>query len=246
MTDGYDAKSCNALQRPYYKPVEAALRWCNLTAHESAILQALDGAHIPKPDQFQQWPCLYSNTLKILDAMEHGDLPFGRDGKPVSPTEHVAPPRRTVRHTELRKWMEQNHPGSKPSFLFDEVERSAHSAINAESFRALQADRDAARVELEKLRRISDEVTAERNALLKERDSLRAEVDAIDRPDERSKASYLNTIGALLELLRGDGGWPSDNALIDEIAEKFKGKPGLGKSTLTQRLPDARRSLQSS
>lgn len=41
MIDGYDSKGCNALQRPFYRPVEAALRWCNLTQHEGTILQSI-------------------------------------------------------------------------------------------------------------------------------------------------------------------------------------------------------------
>lgn len=46
--------------------------------------------------------------------------------------------------------MSKHYPDQKPAFLFDETERSTHNAINADSFRALQVDRDAARARLER------------------------------------------------------------------------------------------------
>lgn len=44
----YDSNSCNALQRSFYRPVEAALRWCDLAKHEGMILQSLGEDHIRK------------------------------------------------------------------------------------------------------------------------------------------------------------------------------------------------------
>jgi hypothetical protein len=164
MIDGYDSKSCSALQRPFYRPVEAALRWCGLTQHEGMILQSLGDDHIPKPGQFPQWPCLQANTETILDAIAHGEIPCGRDGKTVPAGDHVAVARRTVRHTDLRAWMAQHHPGKKPPFLFDEIERNTHAAIDANSFRALQVDRDAARAELDRVRSLGVGIVAERDA----------------------------------------------------------------------------------
>jgi len=244
MIDGYDAKSCNALQRPFYRPVEAAIRWCNLIQHEGMILRSLADDHIPKTGQFPQWPCLQANTEKILDAILHGEIPYGRDGKSVPAGEQVARPRLTVRHTDLRKWMEKYHPGSKPAFMFDEIERGAHAAINADSFRALQADRDAARAELEKVRNWRDGIVNERDALLGERDSLRAMVDKMAVPGERVEATYLNIIGALLELVRNPRrGRDSDAAVIRELIDNYSDKPGISKTTLEAKFADARRRL---
>ncbi|MDP1647976.1 MAG: hypothetical protein Q8M01_07230 [Rubrivivax sp.] len=202
MTDGYDEKSCNALQRQFYRPVEAALRWCNLTQHEGTILQSLGVDHIPGPGLFPQWPCLRANTEKILDAIEHGEIPYGRDGKAVPAGEHVAVARRTVRHTDLHAWMARHHPGSKPAFLLDEIERSAHAAINADSFRALQADRDAARAELEQACKRGNEIVSERDALLGERDSLRAMVDKMAAPVDSGELTTRER-DSLLRILYG-------------------------------------------
>lgn len=247
MIDGYDAKSCNALQRPFYRPVEAAIRWCNLTQHEGSILQSLGDDGIPKTGQFPQWPCLQANTEKILDAILHGEIPHGRDGRTVDAGDHVARARLTVRHTDLREWMAQYHPGSKPAFLFDEIERSAHAAINADSFRALQADRDAARAELERARRWGNNIVAEHDALLGERDSLRAMVDKMAVPGDRAEATYLNIIGAMLELLRNPrpGREESDAAVIRELIDNYSDKPGISKTTLEAKFAEARRRLNS-
>jgi len=149
---GYDHKSCSALEKPFYWPIEAAIRWCGLIEHEAKILAMLGGNQIPQTGQFPSWPCLKANTEKILDAIEHGDIPHGRDGRTVTADDHVAPARRTVRHTDLREWMTKHYPDQKPVFLFDEIERKAHAAINADSFLALQVDRDALKTDLERAR----------------------------------------------------------------------------------------------
>ena len=246
MIDGYDSKSCNALQRPFYRPVEAALRWCNLTQHEGMIIQSLGDDQIPKTGQFPQWPCLQANTEMILDAILHGEIPYGRDGKTVPVGEQVAVARRTVRHTDLRAWMAQHHPGSKPAFLFDEIERNAHAAINADSFRVLQSDRDATRTELEQARKWGNAIVGERDALLGERDSLREMVDKMAVPGERAEATYLTIIGALVELVRAPrSGRDSDAAVIRELIENYSDKPGISKTTLETKFADARRRLHS-
>ena len=176
---GYNTKSCNALQKPYYRSIEVALRWCDLIEHEALILQELErsGIHIPVAGQFPRWLCLRVNTEKIFDALAHGEIPCGRDGQTVNPDDHVAPARRTARHTDLRIWMAKHYPDQKPDFLFDEIERSAHAAINANPFRALQADVLAARADLAREEKRREKIAKERDSLLGQRDSLQAMVE---------------------------------------------------------------------
>lgn len=196
--DGYNEKSCNALEKPFYRPVEAALRWCGLIAHEVEILAALHGgSDIPRTGQFPRWPCLQANTERILDAVMHGNIPHGRDGKTVAPDDHVRADRVTVRHTDLREWMTKHYPDQKPAFLFDEIERKTHAAINADSFLALQTDRDAARAEIVKTKTWAAEIIEERDALLGERNSLRAMVDKGITTTERN--TLLIIIAALCD-----------------------------------------------
>lgn len=245
MIDGYDSESCNALQRPYYRPVEAALRWCGLIAHEAEILDALHGGiDRPLAGQFPRWPCLKANTEKILDAIVHGEIPRGRDGKTAPPGEQVRLDRVTVRHTDLREWMAKHHPSSKPAFLFDAIERTAHPSINADSFRALQADRDAARADLQRAQVRANGIVNERDALLGERDSLRALVDRAALPGERAETTYLCIIGSLLELVRSPRpGRDSDAAVIRELIDGYGHLPGIAKSTLEGKFADAKRQM---
>lgn len=252
MIDGYNTKSCNALQKPFYRPVEAAIRWCGLIAHESQILSQLDQSDlIPKTGQFPQWPCLQANTEKILDAILHNDIPHGRDGKTVDTSDHVARPRITVRHNDLKEWMSKYYPDQKPPFLFDETERATHSAINADSFRALQADRDAARAELAKARAWAEAIVAERDALLGERESLRAMVDRMAIPGDRAESTYLNIIGGLLGLMLGqkDNGDPlssyrSQAEIITDLVDRFPTAYGISKSNLESKFADANRAIK--
>lgn len=249
MMDGYNAKSCNALEKPFYRPVEAALRWCGLIAHESAILSCV-GDGIPKTGQFPLWPCLQANTEKILDAIRHNNIPYGRDGRTVAAGEHVAPGRLTVRHTDLREWMAKHYPDQKPAFLFDEIERNTHAAINADTFLALQADRDAMRAELEKAKAWAEDTIREMDAMRGERDSLRAELEKMKAPGEREETTYLNIIGAMLALMLSKS--PAGNrqsifdnqaAIIDALLGHYEGKPGISQRTLEKKFAAANRSL---
>jgi hypothetical protein len=172
MGSGYDAKSCSVQGKPFYFPIEAAIRWCNLLDHELEIMQKLDGNTLPPLGMFPQWPCLRANAEIIYDALDHGELPCGRDGKTVN--EHVSYARRTVRHSDLKIWMEKYRPDQKPAFLFDEIERSTHTAINADSFRALQADRDALQARLDKAKEVYKALKSDRDAIVVERDALLA------------------------------------------------------------------------
>ena len=136
----YDSKSCSTLAKLYYKPIEAALRWCGLIEHEARILKETGAELFPPMTAFPQWPCLRLNAEKIYDAIQNKELPHGRDGRTVAEGDHVAKARITVRHTDLKIWMEKHEPGQKPPFLFEEIERSTHASINADSFRALHEE----------------------------------------------------------------------------------------------------------
>jgi hypothetical protein len=247
---GYNPKSCNALEKPFYRPAEAALRWCGLIAHEAQILTRIGEDGIPKVGQFPQWPCLQANTEKILDAIMHGSIPYGRDGLTTRAGDHVAKARLTVRHSDLREWMAKHYPDQKPAFLFDEIERKAHAAINADAFRALQADRDALKVRIDSAEELAKTIIAKHNALIGELDSLRAKEEKMNAPGERAETTYLNIIGAMLALMLGKSpaGKPLslfDNqaAIIEALLGHHGGKPGISARTLEDKFAAAKRSL---
>jgi hypothetical protein len=250
--DGYNPKSCNALEKPFYRPIEAAIRWCGLVAHEAAILQAMGSEHIPQIGQFPRWPCLHANTLKIFDAIANGDMPCGRDGRTVD--DHVAPARRTVRHTDLREWMSKHYPDQKPAFLFDELERGTHSAISIESYRILKAAHDANERKLSLANERIREAEEAKRLAETERDALRAMVDKASAPGERAETTYLNIIGAMVALMLSNTPEPnsrsysvfdSQAAIIAALLGHHEGKPGISARTLEEKFAAAKRSLAS-
>jgi hypothetical protein len=253
VVTSYDPKSCNALEKPFYKPIEAALRWCNLIAHEDMILQQVHDIVVPEPGMFPRWPCLRANTEKVFDALLNHELPHGRDGRTVQPDDHVAPHRLTVRHSDLKEWMQRRYPDQKPAFLFDEIERSTHAAINADTFRALQADRDALNVRLEKATDAYRTLTKERDAIEGERNSLRGIVDKMSTPGDRAETTYLNIIGGLLGLMLGKSPagkaqsvFDSQASIISSLLAHHDGKPGLSARTLEDKFAEAKRALNGS
>ena len=247
----YDTKSCNALEKAFYTPMEVAIRWCNLVVYEVTIINALEGNIVPNIGQFPKWPCLRVNAEKIIDAINNDSLPHGRDGKTVQSGEHVAPPRRTVRHTDLKKWMTEHYPDQKPVFLFDETERKTHAAINADSFRALQADRDSSRIDLERKAKQFDELIKNRDSLLGENQSLRAMVEKHSPLNERAETTYLNIVGSLLELLLGSSSsgkpyssFETQEAVISAVLAYHEHKQGISARTLQEKFAAANRSLK--
>jgi hypothetical protein len=253
MADQYDPKSCSALEKPYYKPIEAALRWCNLIQHEVTILQATADSLLPSIGAFPQWPCLRANAEKIYDAIINEELPHGRDGRTVAKGDHVAKERLTIRHSDLKAWMIKNYPDQKPKFLFDEIERSTHSAINADAFRALQADRDALKARIEKAETWAKDIKEKYNLLERERDSLKDIVEKSYKPSERAETTYLNIIGGLLDLMLGKSPsgqklsvYENQAAIISALLGYHEGKAGIAARTLDDKFAAANRSLKSS
>lgn len=146
--------------------------------------------------------------------------------------------------------MAKHYPDQKPAFLFDEIERKTHAVINADAFRALQADRDAARSELEKAKALATDTIREMDAMRRERDSLRAMVEKTSTPGERAETTYLNTIAGMMELMLGEtpAGLPqsvfkNQAAIINALLGHFEGKPGISVRTLEDKFAAAKRSL---
>ena len=239
--DAYDAKSCNSLAKINYRPIDAALRWCGLIAHEVKILQAAGESQYPPLGSFPQWPCLRTNIERIVDAIETGELPHGRDGKPVAPGDHVAITRRTIRHSDLKAWMAKHHPDQKPKFLFDDIERTTHPAINADSFRALQADRDALKARIEKAEEWAKAAIAEKKELIAERSKLAAKLESDQPLGTKERNTLLIIIAALCNEAKMDCAKPAKTAaLIADTAAKMG--LSIGESTIEghlKKIPDA-------
>ena len=156
-----------------YSLRHAALLWCGVPAHQvnDHLEKAIEV--IPGVFSLSYISCLEPRCRLINDAIDRGVLPVCRE-KGYVVDDHVAPARRHLRGQDLREWIAKEHPNDKPAFLFDEIERKAHSSIDKNVFIALQADRDAARAELDRLKVRIKETTEERDNLLMEASALKA------------------------------------------------------------------------
>lgn len=149
------ANNCNGEQKPYYYPWEAAVRWCELTAKESIIMASLDGANnMPSRSIVAQLnaPCLLTRAQAIHHALENKKMPWCRDGKLCAPDDKPAGARLSVLHEDLKKWIAENYPDQKPRFLFDEIERSTHSAITLEAYQTVQTENKRLEIENKDMR----------------------------------------------------------------------------------------------
>jgi len=253
MKPWHNKNDCEHLRAYYaYYPVPvAAMLWCGVPPDDVQEELNRISPHPKIRGVFTHpfIPCFEVRCRIIHDAIESRTLPASRENGKVT-DEHIAPERRHVSREHLKAWIAKEHPADKPAFLFDEVERKTHPAIDADAFRALQADRDAARAELEKVKAWAAETNREMDAMRGERDSLRAMVDKASAPGERAETTYLNIIGAMLALMLGKSpaGKPQsvfDNqaAIIAALLGHHEGKPGISARTLEDKFAAAKRSL---
>lgn len=253
MKPWHNKNDCEHLRayHAYYSVPAAAMLWCGVPPDEveEELNRISPNPHIRGVYTHPFIPCFEVRCRIIHDAIESRTLPASRENGKVT-DEHIAPERRHVSREHLKAWIAREHPADKPAFLFDEIERKTHSGITADAWRALQADHDTARAELEKARARMHEVVREMDAMRGERDSLRAMVEKTKVPGERAETTYLNIIGALLALMLGKSpaGKPqslfeNQGAIISAMLAHHEGKPGISPRTLEDKFAAAKRSL---
>lgn len=82
----------------------------------------------------------------IALAIESGALPHDReDGETLGEGDRAAAERRGIMGRHLREWMIKEFPNEKPAFLFDDIERSSHTAISADAFPCIEGREGKAR-----------------------------------------------------------------------------------------------------
>lgn len=262
MKAWYNKNDCEHLQayHAYYPVPAAAMLWCGVPPDEvqDELNRIAPHPHLRGVYTHPYIPCFEVRCRVIHEAIENAALPASRENGKVTDDHiapgRIAPGRRHVSREHLKAWIAREHPADKPAFLFDEIERTTHAAINADAFRALQADRDAARAELGNARAWAAETVTEMSAIRGERDSLRAMVDKMSTtPSDRAETTYLNIIGGLLALMLGKSpaGKPqsvyeSQAAIISALLAHHDGKPGIAPRTLEEKFAAAKRSLNGS
>jgi len=256
MKPWHNKNDCEHLRayHAYYPVPAAAMLWCGVPPDDAQeeLNRISPHPHIRGVFTHPFIPCFEVRCRIIHDAIESRTLPASRENGKVT-DEHIAPERRHVSREHLKAWIAKEHPADKPAFLFDEVERKTHSAITADTFRALQADRDALKARIDKAEEWAKTIIAEKSALLGERDSLRAMVDKANAPGGRSEKTYLNIIGAMLALMLGKSpaGKPQsvfDNqaAIISAMLGHYRHIKGMGDSNLEKIMADANKTLKDS
>jgi len=260
MQKPWETDNCESMKAHYrvYSIPQAAALWCGVP--ENQIARIVEEATALSSSGFGRsvWthpavPCLAPRSRAIAEAIENGSLPHGReDGKTVS-DDHVAYERRCFFGRDLKKWMEKSFPNEKPAFLFDDIERSTHTAISADAYRSLKAEHDKLEKRLENTTRGYKKLRGEKNAIESERDSLKSMVEKMGTPGERAESTYQNIIAALLDCIAGNlpniekhPSFPSEAKLIDAIDDHFRGYKGLSKSNLSRKFPEAKKALQHS
>lgn len=143
MTKPWENDNCENIKAyyTYYKVPVAAALWCKVPPDQvDSVIQECEeiGRAIFRHPKI---PCIEPRCRKIHEAINSGDLPVSReDYKPAQANDHVAPERRHVQRQALKEWIQKEFPSDRPEFLFDEVERGIHPAINKDTYLALQAD----------------------------------------------------------------------------------------------------------
>lgn len=242
----------NPHSKIFYRPIDAALRWCNLIRYEAQIVQAACTCPERLKALFPQWPCLYANTEKIHDAVRNGELPYGSFGISVPLGTPVEPSLLTVRHSDLRHWMQIHYPDQRPGFLFGSGD-DIQGKISVGVYLSLKAERDALLRELDHLRKQLRDVEADLEALGLEQESLKALVKTQGQLSERSELTYQNIIGALVNLLldHSPAGKPlsvfkNQAAIVDAVIARHQDVAGLSKRTLDEKFAAANRTLKKS
>ncbi len=246
-----DCADVRAYHTHYPIPVAAAL-WCGVPPDKvDAILkQCVDigRAIVSHPAV----PCIEPRCRAMHEAIESGALEYRREGRQVSSGEHVAPERRTVSREALKTWISAAFPANKPKFLFDEIERGAHSAITTESYRVLKTAHDAKAQLLEQANERIRGLTDGKSQMELELSGLRSIVDKIGTPNERAEKTYLNIIGAMLGLMLGKSpagkpysAFDNQAAIISALLGNYSDKAGIASRTLEEKFAEAKRSLSS-
>ena len=231
----------------YYRPLEAALRWCNLLAHEALILGQAATSVCLLDRLFPQWPCLRANTEKIYDGIQNGELPYGFMGKTVPPGTYVESNCLTVRHIDLKQWMSDFYPDQKPDFLFNPIERSTYSGITLETFQILKAEHESL---IKKFESQCLECQLKKDQPPEGSGLPRTSAIGSTQPSRRSEQANLNIIGALLKLLLGKSpsgrpysSFKTQAAVISSILAHYPKRLGISERTLENKFAAARRSL---
>lgn len=236
----------------FYRPIDVAIRWCNLMAYETAILSATSFSPPTLSRLFPQWPCLREKNEIIRDAIVNHELPYGILGITVAPGTPTDCNLTTIRHTDLRSWMARYYPEQRPAFLFGPSKEN-EKIMSIGTYLTIRADKDALESELKNATNTIRILLEEIKNLKLEKENLNMHINLNNPLNEQSNGSLLIIIGALIETILGSTQsgrrhsiFDSQAAIVNSITAHYDGVQGLSKRTLDAKFAAARRSLPKS
>jgi len=226
----------------FYRPMEAAVRWAGLLRYEPVILESAPSArsvspslNCPRRDEIQR--CLD----RIWDGLVNGELPYGQDGVTANDRALLDSAQLTIRHLDLQSWMRRYYPEQRPAFLFSRSERMAHPTITLESGQAMLLERRALKIELAQCRNKLGELSKKMKATCTPHSI-----------SDRAESTYLNIIGAMLDLMLGRSPsgrryskFDTQEAIISVLIAHHGEAMGISERTLHEKFSRARKALQS-
>ncbi len=239
------------ISKVYYLPIEAAIRWAGLLRYTNEILPSISSSrHLPKSIDCPRWNELRLFLERIYDAIQNGELAYGREGITLNDKSLWDSPHLTVRHVDLKRWMREHYPEHRPGFLFSRSERIAHPIITLETGQAMLVERLALKSALEQCKGQLNELQEKYDALLKQSTMIPA--CARCPISDRAEATYLNIIGGMLDLMLGlsPSGTPyssfkTQEAVVSALVAHHSGAMGIAERTLNGKFATARRRLRS-
>jgi len=229
--------------KTFYRPIEAAIRWAGLLHHEPIILDcALSPRKLPPslvcPRQHELQLCLD----RIYDGIDNGELPYGQNGITSNEAALLDSPALTVRHLDLKRWMRTCYPEHCPNFLFSDSEQLAHPTLTLEAGQALLIERQTMQTELAQCHR--------QLHVLQER--CRHQPTPPHPISERAETTYLNILGAILDLMlnRSPSGrryspFETQAAIVSALVAHYGSRMGISERTLNGKFAKAKQVLNS-
>jgi len=235
------------VSKVHYRPIEAAIRWLGLLRYESVILAEMGRSTVfPAKLNCPRWSELRARTELLYDAIQNGDLPYGRSGITSNDLDLLDSSELTIRHVDLRKWMVRHFPTQRPAFLFSRSERNIHPIITFEAGQALLVEREALRAELCQYRARLQFLEQRQDALVKKAATIPS--CASCPISDRAEKTFLHIIGGLLFLLLGKspGGKPyscfkTQEAIVSALEAHFDKFMGMTARTLRGKFAQAKR-----
>jgi len=234
-----------------YTILEAAVRLAGYFEQEPAIKECLGAS--PNEQKCSQWPTLHLHLCRIHDAICHDELTCYQEGIAYSGVGKHLPvddPNLTIRHVDLRKWIQSFYPYETHPFLFgpDYVPQT----ISERAFQVLRTELEAKEIELARSKESLNRLQTECESLSRQYGEL-AEMQKLEEAEKEGSShrrvlSDLNIIDSLRLFLLGERivGNPrtpfkSGNALIAALVKSFPQRPGMSARTLRARFAEANR-----